>query len=139
MQSIAGHTLLRRNRLYRGMAIFLLIFALVDLTIIDLAFPQLCESDLSPISTSLNAIDSTYLAREIFAAAPTGTDNDRDQHSDPECEEDDCFCCCSHIVPGIPVSVAALGLKTLAAVADIASLPSPPPQSTYHPPRSSRI
>jgi hypothetical protein len=139
MQSMAGHTLLRRNRLYRGMAIFFLIFALVDLTIIDLAFPQLCESDISPMPTSLSAINSTYLSGTVFAAASTGDDDDRDQRSEPECEEEDCFCCCSHIVPGVPLSIAPLGLKTMAAVAAITSLPSPPPQSTYHPPRSSKI
>jgi hypothetical protein len=117
----------------------MIIFAFVDLTIIDLAFPQLCDSDHSTVSSSLNAINAALSPGEIYAVASTGTDNDRDRHRDPDCEEDDCFCCCSHIVPAIPVNVAALGLKTLAAVAAITSLPSPPPQSTYHPPRPSRI
>jgi hypothetical protein len=137
MQSMAGYTLSQRNRLYRGMAIFLIIFAFVDLTIIDLAFPQLCDSDHLPMAASLNAINLAYSTGEAYAAVSTGTDNDREQHSDQGCEEGDCFCCCSHIVPGVPVSVAALGLKTLAAVAAITSFPSPPPQSTYHPPRFS--
>jgi hypothetical protein len=128
MQSTAGHKLLQRNRLYRGMAIFLLVFALVDLTIIDLAFPQFCESDLSPRSASLNAKLISLDLRE---------NNERDRGSDQSCEEEDCFCCCSHIVPGVPVNVAALGLKTLVPAAIINSLPSPPPQSTYHPPRVS--
>jgi hypothetical protein len=135
MRSTAGHTLLQGNRLYRGIAIFFLIFAFVDLTIIDLAFPQLCEDTRGTISTSLNALNSPYFDSDVIALASTGGGDERDQHTDPGCREEDCFCCCSHIVPGVPADIAALGLKTLAPVATINSLPSPPPQRTYHPPR----
>jgi hypothetical protein len=137
MQSMAGHTLWQRNRLYRGMAIFLIIFAFVDLTIIDLAFPQLCDSDHSPMSSSLNAISLAYSTGESYAVASSEDDNDREQHSNQGGAEEDCFCCCSHIVPSVPVNIAALGLKPLAPLASNTSLPSPPPQSKYHPPRFS--
>jgi hypothetical protein len=137
MQSMTGHTLSQRNRLYRGMAIFLIIFAFVDLTIIDLAFPELCDSDHPPMSSSLNAFNSAYSTGEVYAAASTEGDNDQGQHSNQGCIEEDCFCCCSHIVPSVPVNIASLGLKTLAPLASNTSIPSPPPQGKYHPPRFS--
>jgi len=128
MQFGVAQNVIRGNPFFRGVANLLVIFPFVDLTVIDLGFPQLCGDNLMTMRT----IDSSQDASLSVTPA-----SDQDQESHSECIEEDCFCCSAQIVPGAPMSVAALGARSFITEAHPASLPTTPPQSTFHPPRLS--
>jgi len=118
----------------RGIVIFLLAFAFVDLTLIDLAFPQLCSDEQVTLGAA-RANESTNRADDE-CEAPAGRDSEPARDSQPISADEDCFCCCSHIMPGYSVNEVTLEMTPRLNIVSIESLPSPPPQDTFHPPRS---
>jgi hypothetical protein len=101
--------------LYRGVALFFLLFTCVDLT------SQTCAEEsfgLPPAAWSRGAEDSAPEAPE------------------PAHVEEDCFCCCSHLVVDGPYVVASLPDGPGADVPLIAASPSSPSRDFYHPPRT---
>lgn len=122
-----------KNNLYRGLAIFFMLF-----TMADLINPHLCSEEL----------ESSYLPESLLARADIYNVNDatmtaghsrsqEDSHSDSGFEMEDCFCCCSHILPSFAFTVDSIYLNALASDREITRLPIPPPQSPFHPPRLS--
>lgn len=110
--------------LRRGMAVLLLAIAFVDLAVIDIIAPQICNDGFFTIA----------------GAAPAQNDAekfDQDSHSEssPASTEEDCFCCCSHVLPCFSVDYITPNTTPRVNIALIASLPTPPPQDTFHPPR----
>jgi hypothetical protein len=130
-----SQNLMRLGRLRRGIAIFLLAMAFFDMAIVDLFFPQLCGDDqVSLIGTV--PVESTEKVADEFAA--TGNhDSQPDQDSHQSTTDEDCFCCCSHIIPSPHVRVATLNCIPQPVDPAIAYLPSPPPHGPFHPPRLS--
>jgi hypothetical protein len=124
---------MRPSRLRRGIVIFLLAFAFVDLTLIDLAFPQLCNDDC----VTMAAAPQNEVSRqsEDECESPDGRDSQPDPDSQPVSTDEDCFCCCSHITPGYWIAVAPLEMTPRLNIHSPEPLLSPPPQDTFHPPR----
>jgi hypothetical protein len=122
---------MRPNRLRRGIVIFLLAFAFVDLTLIDLAFPQLCNDDCLAMAAAPQNEGSRQSDDEC--APPDGRDSQGD--SQPASTDEDCFCCCSHIIPGYWIAVAPLEMTPRLNIPSTEPLLSPPPRDTFHPPR----
>lgn len=125
--------LLRSQRLRGSLVGILLAFAFFDLAIVDTCFPQLCNDEqemhffASPIESATTATDEP--------GAIANHDQQPTHDSIPTPSDEDCFCCCSHIVLGY-----AIGAVTSSAPPGIGLpmddiLPSPPPQDTYRPPR----
>ena len=130
-----SQNLMRLGRLRRGMAIFLLAMAFFDMAIVDLFFPQFCGDDQVSLLGTV-PIESTEKVADEFAA--TGNrDSQPVQDSRQSTTDEDCFCCCSHIIPSPHVSVATLNCTPQPVDPAIASLPSPPPRGPFHPPRLS--
>lgn len=50
--------------------------------------------------------------------------------------EDDCFCCCSHIVPTAHVNLVAVLRSAPAQIRLTSSAPEARPRTLFHPPRS---
>lgn len=99
--------MLPKQTVVRMVALLLLLFAAVDLFAIDLFAPSMC--------------------------APTTTS---DGSGNPGADEDDCFCCCGHIVVRAPlhiVPVAAFSSDEPVVVVSPASVDRP---SIYRPPRA---
>ena len=99
--------MLPKQTVVRMVALLLLLFAAVDLFAIDLFAPSMC--------------------------APTTTS---DGSGNPGAGEDDCFCCCGHIVVRAPlhiVPVAAFSSDEPVVVVSPASVDRP---SIYRPPRA---
>lgn len=135
MQSKLLQSLMRPDRLRRGVAIFLLAFALFDLTIVDIFSPQLCGDEQLSLSLT-GPVDSTEeVAGEWGASKTHDPQPDQDSHQSPI--DEDCFCCCSHIIPSPQVNVIALNSPPQPGAPAIASLPLAPPRDTFHPPRLS--
>lgn len=130
-------SLMKPRRLHRGIAIFFLIFTFADLSFADILAPQLCEDreELPGLSQAVTS-DATSVAPDRVSL--TAADSSRTEHpSQPTGIEDDCFCCCSHIIPGSHVTVADLSDHPRPSALQINALPSSPPQDTFHPPRLS--
>ena len=124
---------MKSNRLRGGIVILLLALAFVDLTLIDLISPQLCNDEL--LGPAL--LHSAESAEQRVAVLQQTSQNDSEpgRGSQSPVTDEDCFCCCSHIIPSYsidviePVSGPRINLLLTGA------LPSPPPQDTFHPPR----
>lgn len=141
MQSKAYHRLIKNVRWQRILAVLLLGLASFDLAVIDLIAPQLCndgfamKADAAPAQNAVEGFDGN--AAVEVAISDQGSLPQQDSHSDssPASTDEDCFCCCSHILPGCPVNHVTLNTMPRIDIPLIESLPSPPPQDTFHPPR----
>jgi len=128
-------SLIRLGRLRRGIAIFLLAMAFFDMAIVDVFFPQLCGDDQASILGAIPVESSEKIADEF--AATRNQDSQPVQDSRQSGTDEDCFCCCSHIIPSPHVSVAALNCPPQPDDPAIPSFPSSSPHGVYHPPRLS--
>lgn len=98
-------------------AIFLLVYALADLTVPGLCRDESFETGAGDFSLQLTAQPGRH------PASKGGPD------------ADDCFCCCSHILPSLNFTLAPVGPVVslpLAALNFLASLAFTPP---HQPPR----
>lgn len=118
------------DRLYRGVALFFLLFTCVDLT------TDTCVEEsfgLPPAAWLKAAAASLPDALELAAAPADATPGTL---PGPGHVEEDCFCCCSHLVVDGPYVVASLPDAPEADSTLIAASPSSPPRDFYHPPRT---
>ena len=126
---------MRMDRLRRGTAVFLLAFAFFDMAIVDVFFPQTCGEQQMSLP-SAGPVDFTEeSAGEKIAVKNHDSRPSHDSHE--YSPDEDCFCCCSHIIPSPHVNVITLNSPPQAGDPAITSLPSAPPRGAYHPPRHS--
>jgi hypothetical protein len=109
--------ILMRSVWRKQLALLLLLWMVVDLCV-----PGMCQAeDLTFSSPSRSTL--------IRSAGGGGAQN-------PDSPEDDCFCCCTHIVLTAPVELSAFALSTPEhGIVDL----NPPrgfTSASYHPPRS---
>lgn len=134
--------LMKPDCLRRGMVIFLLTFAFFDLAVIDIIAPQLCNDGFSamvgaaPAQNAAGKFDQNAPVEAALGARSSLPQQDSHSDSSPASAEEDCFCCCSHILPGFSFEYLTLNTMPRIGAPLITSLPSPPPQDTFHPPRS---
>ena len=91
----------------RCVALMLLMFAAVDLFAIDVFYPDLCDSPFTNTSDNQNSSD-----------------------------QDDCFCCCGHIVFSAPPQLGTLRSTPSDDPPVKAQSISREPASIYRPPRA---
>ena len=120
----------RRSRLLRVIALLFLIHSAVDML-----FPQLCnEENLVGggfSSTSLpSANDSEAFVVNNSSELPD------DQSSDPQHRDEDCFCCCAHVMPS-PLFANPDDAELVISRSTVHRIfiPSAPSDNPYHPPR----
>jgi hypothetical protein len=115
--------------LNRAVAVFFVLFTFADLSI-----PQLCSEEFG-----LQSLPGGSAPANLGDEAGT-TDRDRshqEQSEESNHSDEDCFCCCSHIVPGSHFSVDISELTSPETNPGDDSLPTSPPNAPYHPPRIS--
>lgn len=120
-----------RRDLYRGISVFFLLF-----TIVDISSPHLCCEDLDGLAGS--AAQNNTIKASVVDEGMTAVVNDDSrpqQPAGPSSSEEDCFCCCSHVLPGLSFSVAVLHFESLEADPQQDCLLTPPLRALYHPPR----
>ncbi len=116
-------------RVVRVIAILLLVYTGADLTV-----PQFCSEEMG-LRKFAEASASTDIRTE--AAFATGaSESTQDPPSERTHSDEDCFCCCAHVLPGHATAMVAVpelnsGFPALKKI-DVAS---PPLQGPYHPPR----
>jgi hypothetical protein len=124
------------RRLIRAIALLFLIY-----TAIDIASPDLCREEalgdgrlgLRVVTSPPVTADANASAARIAAAVKQRTNEPSEWFSD----DDDCFCCCSHVLPGtVTATVAVTDIRSPISSLQYLSIPSPLMAPAFHPPRS---
>jgi hypothetical protein len=128
---------MRQGALHCWFAVLLLLFASADLSA-DLVSPQSCCEWIDNLATASapQPGSSAQVAGDETVLVAT-TDAQPEPSSNPSDVDEDCFCCCAHILPGAPFDVAILHTKPPASFLTNTLLPVPPSQSPFRPPRLS--
>jgi hypothetical protein len=121
--------LTKKEFMARGIVVFLVVF-----TLLDLAYRMPCcieETDIfgGDPSVVINAIPDDI---SIITSAYSQTDH----HSKSDIGSEGCFCC-AHVLPGTTPIVSPLAVSVPVTDLKDNSIPSPPPNSPFHPPRLS--
>jgi hypothetical protein len=124
-----------RRRLGRAIAILFLIY-----TGFDLASPELCKGDALGDGGGKPVIVTTRgKANQIIEKSNViepSTSQHQNQIPEEPAGDEDCFCCCAHVIPGtITVSLEAADTTALSSIIEHLSIPSPPLSPEFHPPR----
>jgi hypothetical protein len=126
----------KHGRIVRGVAIFFMLFTAADLTM-----PQyFCGDEMGGLPDSISYSVSANILPEgsrIAAVNISSSENSiPDQPSDQEPHEEDCFCCCAHVLSDSDFGRFNI-FESRLPVASIVSdpLPNPSLNGTYHPPR----
>ena len=135
---IGPHTrLIFQCELYSLIAIFFVLF-----TFVDISSPRQCceelggfaDSGAPAATTDSDALDE---AARAYEGTPSiaGCDSRPTQPATPSSSEEDCFCCCSHVLPGLSFSIAVLHFRSPEADLQQDLLRTPALRALYHPPR----
>jgi hypothetical protein len=140
MRSKAYHRLIKNVNWRHVLAFLLLGIVSFDLTVIDMISPQRCEDGSGAIAGVIPAepaenAEGRSGQNTAVKVAITDQDSLPQQNSSPASAGDDCFCCCSHVLPVHTINQVTLNTMPRINVPSIETLPSPPPQDTFHPPR----
>jgi hypothetical protein len=131
MQSPWFNNLILPNRFYRLVAIFFLMF-----TAIDLGCPSFCQEDgLSGEPETGRQIAASWIGSQREFLSPCKSDDSSDKPGQTSELKEDCFCCCSHLIPACHFNIAILNETPRVIVPTIPSLPSAPGPEPFHPPR----
>ena len=125
----------RRNqhKWQRNISLLLLLLCFFDMVIADVFFPGSCEREGAMILGV--SISTSALHQEGF---PTITDSKQEQHQslpDSVPVEDDCFCCCTHIVPVGNYKFPPLLLQPTPIESYPGNIPATPFAELFRPPR----
>ncbi len=125
-------SLVKQSCLGQSVALFFILFTFADLLI-----PQLCREELGgPSLPGARLPSANSKSDELSLSVPSGQPQEQ-QSKNSEHSDEDCFCCCSHIVPGSHFIVALLELKSPVTNPGDDFLPTPQPDTPFHPPRLS--
>lgn len=99
-------------------------------------FPQLCNEENLHGSSFSNTLPSSAIKGEAFSVIASSEFPDN-QRSDSQPKDEDCFCCCTHVMPS-PVfhSFENAELAIERSTGHRLLIPSAPPDNPYHPPRA---
>ncbi len=123
-----------RTRVFRVIAILFLVYSGLDLTV-----PGVCSEEFSVpgIVEALASVKGPDFLKS-FACVRPQTDFPQDQSPRRSPPDDDCFCCCSHVLRGNALTIIATEqLESAGSVPISNSLLSPPLGSPFRPPRNS--
>ena len=121
-----------RRRVMRGIAVLFLLY-----TAVDLATPQLCSGEAISITTAQVSVVRDN-AKPAAVAISSEDHSSRNQPPKHESQDEDCFCCCAHIVPGVRfVSPNILELKSAFHMQTEAVTPQSELETPHRPPRFS--
>ena len=128
---------MRQGHTHRLVAILVLLFASAEISA-DIISPGLCCEEFcglaGPYTPYVSVVDISLDGADMMSAADDSTHEDS---SSPVPAEEDCFCCCTHILPSLRFAVAEPDAISLTSGLANTILPIAPPQSAYHPPRLS--
>lgn len=122
--------LTKKEYIDRGLVVFLLAF-----TLLDLAYRMPCcleETDIDGGSPSVVANATLNEVSSFIASDYSQTE----RHTKSGVASEGCFCC-AHALPGSALIVPPMAVNALVTDLKDNSVPSPPSNSPFHPPRLS--
>lgn len=123
-----------KGRLVRAVAVLFLLH-----TGADLVFPQLCNEE--PVGITMNqsfsvAEDPVGDYQAVAASVPRSNESSENPRRKDPPKDEDCFCCCSHVLPGtITAAIAVTDIPSHVTRLEYLSVLSPPLARAFHPPR----
>ena len=124
----------KRRVMQRAVSLLLLLLCFFDLAIADVLFPGSCERE----SEMLPFVAVVPTTTELHQGSTTMTDSQQENRQAPTespSVEDDCFCCCTHLVPVEFYRSSQSLFRSEPITSYLRSLPSAPSAELYHPPR----
>ena len=126
------------NRRFSGRCARFIVILFLAYAGVDIANPQLCNDEFVPPSVLL-ASNAELRAEEPSAGVSIGNSEKSEQREQPSAphSEDDCFCCCTHVLPGVTThpngasDAISQGLTLTPQSVTSAHL-----HALYHPPRT---
>ena len=123
---------LQKSHLVRVIAMLFLLHSGVDML-----FPQLCNGEEAFGGSFTKTWVVATNSEDGKAAAVAGSsESPDDQQSDPQHKGEDCFCCCTHVMPS-PVFACPddTELVITRSISPRIFIPAAPSDNPYHPPR----
>lgn len=125
-----------QSPLARGIAILFLLY-----TGIDIACPQLCSEELITVASAEETISSDFYGQALVPyqyAVSAREESQRNEVPDQKSQDEDCFCCCAHVLPGtVFVTPAVPERKLIVWIQTEFVTPQSELARPYHPPRFS--
>lgn len=122
-----------RQRVMRCIAILFLLYTAADLT-----DPQMCSEEAVSLTTARVSISASGETKPTALSISSDEDSSRRQVPERESQDEDCFCCCAHIVPAIHfVTPETIARSSIAALKTQSLIPQNELETPYHPPRFS--
>ncbi len=115
----------------RNVSLVLLLFCFYDMAVADVLFPGSCEREGAMMPSSATPV-SDQQSRSTIA------DVEQEHHQAPADSmpvEDDCFCCCAHIVPAESYKFPPLLLQPTPIESHPGNIPATPFAELFRPPR----
>lgn len=127
---------MRIRHLQRWLAVVMLAYAFGDLCADSVSPRECCEwmnnLAVSESSGKVSSAEDSNVAVVIVASTES-----KQETSLPSNTEEDCFCCCGHMLPAIHFEAPLVEAQASPALLTTTFLPAPPPQKKFHPPRLS--
>ena len=128
--------LMRIRHLQRWLAVIMLAYASVDLGA-DSVSPQECCEWIDNLAVSESSVKVSSAEGPNVVVAIVASSESKQESSLPSNTEEDCFCCCAHMLPAIHFEAPLVEAQASPALLTTTFLPAPPPQKKFHPPRLS--
>lgn len=126
---------MRIRQLQCWLAVVLLAYASADLCA-DSVSPQQCCEWMNNLAVSESGNVSS--AGDLNVAIAIVASSESEQESSlPSDTEEDCFCCCGHMLPAIHFKAPVVEIQTTPVFLTTTFLPAAPPRKKFHPPRLS--
>ena len=130
----AGFRFNSKHSVQQVISVFLLLLCFFDIAIADVFFPGSCEGENEMLRDGAQASTIIEFRQDMFSPA-----NLQQQSQPAPAEstpvEEDCFCCCTHIVPVAFYKFARPLLQTEPIASYPLSIPTAPHTNLFHPPR----
>jgi len=127
---------MKRGYIHRWLAVVLLVYASADIYQDSVSPQQCCEwMDNLSVSECVSGVPSAGVSNIALPVIAPG--ESREDSSVPSDSEEDCFCCCGHMLSAIHYSAPAVEVRSCPANLTKTLLPAAPPEKKSHPPRLS--
>lgn len=123
----------RRQKLFRVIAILFLLYTGADLLV-----PQVCAEERGLTTIEANEVKATTpdLASSVSSVASDRSTRKHNQVPDQQQRDEDCFCCCAHIIPGTVFHGSSISeIVSLSLPTKPALIPLQLAKAYFHPPR----
>ena len=120
----------RRQKIFRAIAILFLLY-----TGADLLAPQICAEERGLTTIESNDLQATT-PNHVSSFSSEIAKKEHNQLPDQPQRDEDCFCCCAHVIPGSVFHGSSISeIVSISLPTKQALIPLQLPKAYFHPPR----